>query len=261
MRRHSWRSERRPRAATTSPAAALSRTAILPRRFARLLSEERPKDALRRLGTAPISAPEQRRARFRCALAARRAWQSRALRSVARPWFGRLQTSVWVTEYGHETLPGNPIGIEPELQATLRGRSSRGCRPESRGCGCSSGSSSATRRKIRGGAESLKRTERQSPRSRASAPLARKLDGRNPVLPANAALARIPVLELARYTEPGDPVEVRLEDRKPFSVPMRMDGWLAVPLKGTRKAVLRVRAIDAYGHFVDRALRFDHSLS
>jgi len=88
---------------------------------------------------------------------------------------------------------------------------------------------------------------------------AQRLDGRNPVLPVDAEVARIPVLELAYYTEAGDPVEVRLEGRKPFSVPLRDDGWLDVPVEGRPGAVRRVRAIDAHGHSVNRVLRFEPS--
>ena len=227
-----------------------------PSRFARLLSEERP--TVRFDAWAQHAYPP----RNNVAPDSHVRWPRVGLGNLERfgraidAWFGRPQTPVWVTEYAHETLPGNPVGIEQELQASfavdaleIAARYPRvrlfiwfilRDSPEN---------------PWRSGV--LEEDGAPKPAFASFGAQARRLDGRNPVLPMNATLARIPVLELARYTDPGDPVEVRLEDRKPFSVPLRMDGWVAVPLEGTRKAVLRVRAIDAHGHSVDRTLRFD----
>ena len=231
-----------------------------PARFARLLSEERPSVRFDAWAQHPYPP------RNNVAPDSRVRWPRVGLGNLERfgqsidAWFGRLQTPVWVTEYAHETLPGNPVGIEPELQATFAVEALEAAARNPRvrlfiWFILRDSSENPWRSGV------LDEGGTPKPAFASFGARARKLDGRNPVLPVNATLARISVLELARYTEPGDPVEVRLEDRKPFSVPLRMDGWLAVPLEGTRKAVLRVRAIDAHGHFVDRTLRFDHSLS
>jgi hypothetical protein len=50
-------------------------------------------------------------------------WPNVALTSLARfetsldQWFGRKQIPVWVTEYGHETRPGEPSGVTEGQQA------------------------------------------------------------------------------------------------------------------------------------------------
>ena len=229
-----------------------------PARFARLLSAERPRMRFDAWAQHPYPP------RNNVAPDSSVRWPRVGLGNIERfgqsidAWFGRLQTPVWVTEYAHETLPGNPVGIEPELQATfavdaleIAARNPRvrlfiwfilRDSPEN---------------PWRSGV--LDEDGTPKPAFASFATRTRKLDGRNPALPLDATFARIPVLELARYTEPGDPVEVRLENRKPFSVPLRTDGWLTVPFAGTRKAVLRMRAIDAHGHAVDRMLRFDSS--
>ena len=231
-----------------------------PARFARLLSEERPRVAF----DAWAQHPYPPRANVAPDSPVR--WPRVGLGNLERfgesidTWFGRLLTPLWVTEYAHETLSGNRVGIAPELQAIFAVEALE----------------VAVRNPrvrlfiwfiLRDSSENPWRSgvldENGTPKSAFASfgAGARRLDGRNPVLPADAALVRIPVLELARYTEPGEPVEVRLEGRQPFSVPLRNDGWLAVPLEGRRKPVLRVQAIDAHGHYVERTLRFESGLA
>ena len=163
-----------------------------------------------------------------------------------------------MTEYAHETRPGNSIGIAPELQATFAAEAL-------------DVAAQSLRVRLfvwfifRDSSENpwrsgvLAQDGTPKPAFASFSDAAQRLDGRNPVLPVDAEVARIPVLELAYYTEAGDPVEVRLEGRKPFSVPLRDDGWLDVPVEGRPGAVRRVRAIDAHGHSVNRVLRFEPS--
>jgi hypothetical protein len=83
---------------------------------------------------------------------------------------------------------------------------------------------------------------------------AQDLDPRNPVLPDDAELARVPALELAYYVPAGAPVEVRTAGGDTFSVPLGADGWIEVPLDGA-ESVVALRASDAHGHAVDRTVR------
>jgi len=227
-----------------------------PARFARLLSEEQPRVRFDAWAQHPYPP------RTNVAPDSRVRWPRVGLGNLERfgkaidTWFARLESPLWLTEYAHETLPGNPVGIEPELQAIFAAEALEVAARNPR-----------VRLFIwfilRDSSENpwhsgiLEEDGTPKPAFASFGAGARKLDGRNPVLPADAAVARIPVLELARYTEPGEPVEVRLQDRNPFSVPLRSDGWLAVPLEGRREAVLSVQAIDAHGHSVERTLRFE----
>lgn len=229
-----------------------------PARFARLLSEERP--TLRFDAWAQHPYP----ARTNVAPDAAVRWPRVGLGNLERlgesldTWFGRLRTPLWVTEYAHETRPGNSIGIAPELQATFAAEAL-------------DVAAQSLRVRLfvwfifRDSSENpwrsgvLAQDGTPKPAFASFSDAAQRLDGRNPVLPVDAEVARIPVLELAYYTEAGDPVEVRLEGRKPFSVPLRDDGWLDVPVEGRPGAVRRVRAIDAHGHSVNRVLRFEPS--
>jgi polysaccharide biosynthesis protein PslG len=227
-----------------------------PARFARLLSEEQPRVRFDAWAQHPYPP------RTNVAPDSRVRWPRVGLGNLERfgtaidTWFGRLDTPLWMTEYAHETLPGNPVGIEPELQAIFAAEALEFAARNSRvrlfiWFILRDSSENPWRSGI------LEADGTPKPAFASFGAGARKLDGRNPVLPADAALARIPVLELARYTEPGEPVEVRLADRQPFSVPLRSDGWLAVPLEGRRAEVLSVQAIDAHGHSVERTLRFE----
>src|SRR5919198_653830 len=88
-----------------------------PARFARLLSEQRPKvqfDAWAQHPYPPSPA---------VAPAAEVRWPRVGFGDLARfersldEWFGRDQIPIWLTEYGHETAPADPRGVSDELQA------------------------------------------------------------------------------------------------------------------------------------------------
>jgi hypothetical protein len=81
------------------------------------------------------------------------------------------------------------------------------------------------------------------------------LDGRNPVLPEDVDVVRVSALELAYYVPAGTPLEVAVEGAPKPAVPLEPDGWLEVPLDGSARDELEVRATDPHGHFVSRTVR------
>ena len=85
------------------------------------------------------------------------------------------------------------------------------------------------------------------------AALAADLDPRNPVLPADAEVARVPVLELAHYVPAGAPIEVTKSVGEPVSVPLGQDGWLDVPIS-SGGADVALTASDEHGHSVERVV-------
>ena len=186
----------------------------LARRASRACSRSRSRGRVRRVGAAPVPAPTERRPRGPRAMAARRAREPRALRRVARPWFGRAETPLWVTEYGHETLPGEPLGHRARAAGAVRGGGSRARGRQNPRVRMFVWFILRDSPSTRGRAASSTRTARRSRRSRPSPRAPGALDGRNPCCPWTPHVARIPALELARYTTPaGEPVEVRLEGR------------------------------------------------
>ena len=173
-----------------------------PARFARLLSEERP--------AVPFDAWAQHPYPPRASVApdAHVRWPRVGLGNLERfgesidAWFGRDQTPLWVTEYAHETRPGNPVGVEPELQATFAAEALEiaAQNPRVRLFVWFTLRDSPANPWASG---LLAEDDTPKPAFASFRERARALDGRNPVLPPDAVLARIPVLELARYTPGG----------------------------------------------------------
>jgi hypothetical protein len=93
-----------------------------PARFARLLSEERPRLEFDAWGHHPYPIkgfhPPDRASR----------WPAVTLTSLDRfgraldRWFDRSQTPIWITEYAHEAAPADPAGVSAELQAAYAAR-------------------------------------------------------------------------------------------------------------------------------------------
>jgi cellulase (glycosyl hydrolase family 5) len=224
-----------------------------PARFARLLSEERPKldfDAWAqhpyppRPGIAPAQPVR---------------WPRVALGNLERfgewldEWFGGEGTPVWVTEYGHETNPSDPLGVPLDTQARFVDEAlaladgnprvrmlvwfilrDRPAEHWNSGLIAEDGSPKPALERF---------TE-----------AAAELDARNPVLPGDADVARVPVLELAYYTPAGDPIEVSIEGEPAFSVPLGADGWVEIPLAGGAETTLTMVLTDAHGHSVERVV-------
>jgi hypothetical protein len=169
-------------------------------------------------------------------------------------WFGREEIPLWITEYGHETRPADPLGVEPSLQARFaeEALSLASASPRVRmliwfifrdtpGNPWQSGMLAAD--------------GSPKPALERFTSVALRLDARNPVLPVDAQVARVPVLELAYYTPVGEPIDVSLAGGRSFPVPLRSDGWLEAPLGRTPGPVIALRATDEHGHFVVRRVQ------
>jgi hypothetical protein len=227
-----------------------------PARFARLLAEERPAvrfDAWAQhpYPALPTTAPDEPVR-----------WPRVGLGDLERfgteldEWFGRELTPIWITEYAHETLPREPLGVDPELQASyaedaldLVARNPRfrmfvwfGFRDRRDGPWQSG---------------LLWENSRAKPALASFAATAQRLDGRNPLLPEGAKVALVPALELAYYVPAGTDVEVTIDGTSSESVPLERDGWLEVPLEDRTRDALTVRVTDPHGHSVVRAIRVD----
>ena len=159
-----------------------------------------------------------------------------------------------MTEYGHETRPADPLGVPPSLQARYASEALAlaAANPRVRmlvwfifrdtpGNPWQSGMLAAN------GAP--------KPALARFTSVARRLDARNPVLPADAEAVRVPALELAYHTPVGDPIDVSLAGGRSFRVPLRADGWLDAPLGRTPGPVIALRATDGHGNVIVRSVQ------
>ena len=166
-------------------------------------------------------------------------------------WFDRDATPIWITEYAHETLPPEPLGIEPALQARYAEDALQ---------------LAAQNPRVRmfvwfvfrdrddGLWQSglLKEDSSPKPALERFAASADRLDAHNPVLPESAEVARVPALELAYYIPAGTPVDVTVDGAPKPAVPLERDGWLEVPLPDPGPDTVDVRISEPHGHAVIR---------
>jgi hypothetical protein len=224
-----------------------------PPRFARLLAEARPKVEFDAWAQHPYPP------RSDVAPTDPVRWPRIGLGSVERlgdfldEWFGRDATPIWVTEYGHETYPAEPLGVDPVLQAEYAEDAldlavgnprirmfvwfvfrDRVGNPWQSGLVAEDGAPKAAFQRF---------TE-----------VAARVDGRNPVVPEDAEVARVPALELAYHSPAGTRIEVDVGGGEEVAVPLERDGWLYVPLEQRRRGVITVRATDPAGHSVARTV-------
>jgi hypothetical protein len=169
-------------------------------------------------------------------------------------WFGRDDTPIWITEYAHETLPPEPLGIDPALQAEYAEDALQ---------------VAAANPRVRlfvwfvfrdrqdGLWQSglLREDDTPKPALARFAAVAEELDGRNPALPESAEVARLPALELAYYVPPGTPLDVTVDGAPRPTVPLEQDGWLEVPLEDSGRGEVDVRVADPHGHALSRTVR------
>lgn len=225
-----------------------------PARFARLLSEESP--AVRFDAWAQHPYPP------RPEIAPDRPvrWPRVSLANLERfgesldDWFGRDGVPIWITEYGHETRPGEPLGVTGSVQAAFAEDA----------LALASGNPRVRvfvwfvlHDRLGEPWQSGLISEDGSPKPSFErfAEVAGRLDARNPVLPEDAEIARVPVLELAHSTPADAPIEIALDGVPPFSVPLGMDGWLEVPLGASSGVVLTVRATNENGLSLEREVQ------
>jgi hypothetical protein len=168
-------------------------------------------------------------------------------------WFGREETPLWMTEYGHETLPDEALGIDPDLQARYAEEAL-----------LLAAESSRVRMLLwfilRDRAETpwqsglVARDGSPKPALGRFTEVAARVDGRNPVVPDDTRVARVPALELAFYTPVGAPIDIVVEGEQ-TTVLLERDGWIDVPVDDASGNVVSVSARDAFGHTVSRTVR------
>jgi hypothetical protein len=230
-----------------------------PARFARLLSEARPKVHF----DAWAQHPYPPRAEMAPADPVR--WPRVGLGNLERfglsldEWFERDETPFWITEYAHETKPPESLGIDPELQAryaedalaltvqservrmfvwfVLRDRDGN---PWQSGL--------------------LSQDGLPKPAFDRFAEAARQVDGRNPVVQEEEQDVRVQALELAFHNPAGTAIEVAVERQGTIETPLEQDGWIEVPVDGRRGQVVVVRATDRFGNSVSRTVRIGDAL-
>jgi polysaccharide biosynthesis protein PslG len=225
-----------------------------PARFARLLSEVRPKVRF----DAWAQHPYPPRPELGPAEPVR--WPRVGIGNLEHfgstldEWFGRDGTPIWITEYAHETRPLEPHGIDPALQARYAEEALQLAARNPR-----------VRMFVwfvfRDRADALWQSgllaEDASPKPALEtfAASAERLDGRDPVLPESAEVARVPALELAYYVPAGTPVDVTVDGEREPTVPLEQDGWVEVPLDNQPRGELDVRVTEPHGHAVTRTLQ------
>ena len=168
-------------------------------------------------------------------------------------WFGREETPIWITEYAHETLPPEPLGIDPALQARYAEDALRRAAENPR---VRMFVWFVFRERTDGLWQSGLLWEDSTPKPALTsfAAAARRLDARNPALPETVEVARVPALELAYYVPAGTPVDVTIDGARREAVPLERDGWLEVPLDGATGDALDLRVTDPHGHRVSRTI-------
>jgi hypothetical protein len=236
------------------PSAGTVQDSHSPARFARLLSEQKP--------AIPFDAWAQHPYPPRATVAPEDSvrWPRVGLANLERfgesldLWFGRDAVPIWITEYSHETLPLEPLGVSPETQATFADEALAMVAENPRvrtflwfilrdtpGTPWQSGL--------------LDENGTPKPAFAAFGAAAGDLDARNPVLPPDTELARLPALELAYSTPAADPIAVVVEGADPVTVPLGEDGWIEVPLENRNGSMIEVEATNPHGQAIHRRLQ------
>lgn len=169
-------------------------------------------------------------------------------------WFGREETPIWITEYAHETLPPERHGIDPTLQARYA-EEALGLAAENSRVRMFIWFVFRDRRDGLWESGLLWEDSASKPALESFSAAARRLDGRNPVLPESVEVARVPALELAYYVPAGTPVDVTIDGAPVPAVPLEESGWLEVPVDDAGRDTLDLHVTDPHGHSVSRTVR------
>jgi hypothetical protein len=225
-----------------------------PARFARLLAEVKPRVTFDAWAQHPYPP------RLSASPSAEVRWPRVGLSNLRRfgraldAWFERPGVPVWITEYGLETRPADPHGIPQARQARYAPAALRLAsalprvrmfvwfvfhdRPETP---WQSGLITAD--------------GRPKPALPAFSRAAHRLDVQKPLVADGAGRVFVPALELAYRAPPGSSIEIQGIGMYPFSVQLRKDGWLNVPLTEARGSAIAFRAADVHGNSIWRFVR------
>jgi len=225
-----------------------------PTRFAQLVASARPRVhldawAIHPYPPHPASGPLERVR-----------WPAVGLSSLGRfgrsldRWFGQHDVPIWITEYGFETRPADPVGVSLAAQSRFAAQTLRAAAANPRvrmlvwfvfhdqpGNPWQSGLIDAQ--------------GRAKPALARFAAGAQRLDAQDPVVSHDTKRVRVPALELAYYMPTGSPIEVHMLGESPFSVRLGRDGWLDLPFDHVSTSTVRIWATDGRGHFVDWTVR------
>jgi hypothetical protein len=225
-----------------------------PVRFARLLAEVKPRVKFDAWAQHPYPP------RPNLSPSAPVRWPRVSLSNLKRfgraldAWFERPGVPLWITEYGLETRPADPHGIPPALQARY---------------GLDALHMAAALPRVRMFVwfvfHDRSETPWQSgliaadgqpkPALRAFSRAAHRLDVREPLVADGARRVYVPALELAYRAPPGSSIQIEGIGMYPFSVHLRKDGWLNLPLKGARGSAIVFWAGDDHGNWIRRLVR------
>ena len=167
-------------------------------------------------------------------------------------WFSRERTPLWITEYGHETRPAEPLAVSEREQARYAQeaiwiaagdprvrmlvwfvlRDSPG-NPWQSGLLDASGRLKPAWYRFRGAA--------------------RRVDGQDPVVSPDAESTLVPAFELAYPNAAGTPLTVEVGGRRSVQ-PLREDGWLEVPIEASRPGRLEVTVSDGVDRSIERVV-------
>ena len=222
-----------------SPSPGRLQNTLSPGLFARLLSTVRPKlrfDAWSHHPYSELGRPPTQRVRFPNVNLTQLKQFERSLDT----WFGRTNIPIWITEYGHETKPGEPKGVTAPQQAAYMQQALAIARDDRRvqvfvWFIFRDDETSTWQSGLLG------RDGTEKPASNAFAGLAKLLDARNPIVTVSAGVnpvLRIPVLELAARSGVGAAVGCTLRVfnsgkligvSQPQST-IAVDGWASFPV-------------------------------
>ncbi len=168
-------------------------------------------------------------------------------------WFGRDRVPLWVTEYGHETRPAEPLGVSVAEQGRFAHEaiSMAAGNPRVR---------MVVWFVLRDSAENpwqsglLGLDGRVKPAWYRFSGAARAVDGQDPFASPDVDSVFVPALELAYHNPAGTPVTIEMDGRT-FERPLRQDGWLEIPIPETRQPELELTATDSANRSVSRTVR------